>query len=177
MKIKKTISILCLFLFATSMIFGQSRRKKRQALELKWNYEIICEGVGTNGDFLIKVFSFSDKRNLDIEIAKKNAVHGLIFKGITSTNRSCVTQPALVTDPNVQEQNKAYFNEFFSPGGKYGKFVTLTTGGAIGANDRFVVKIGRKRYHKIGIMLSINKNALRKELEEAGIIKKLSSGF
>tara|TARA_R110001632_G_scaffold67580_1_gene158683 strand:+ start:10027 stop:10560 length:534 start_codon:yes stop_codon:yes gene_type:complete len=177
MKVKKIIPLALIFLLTTTMVFGQSKRKKRKEANIKWNYEIKCEGISNNGDFLLKVFSFADNRSLDMETAKKNAVHGVIFKGIISTDRSCVTQPALVKDINKQQKEKAYFDKFFSPGGAYTKFVNLTTGGAIGANDRFIVKIGRKRYHKIGVMLSVNKNLLRKELEEAGIINKLTSGF
>ena len=52
--------------------------------------------------------------------------------------------------------------------------MSLTTNGAIAAGDR--IKISRKEY-KIGVIVSVNKKLLRDELEAAGIIRGLSSGF
>ena len=109
-----------------------------------------------------------------MEQAKKNAVHGVIFKGVPQGERGCVSQPALARNSNVEQEKQAYFNDFFAEGGKYMKFVNLTTDGAIGPGDR--VKISRKEY-KMGVIVSVNKALLRKELEDAGIVRGLSSGF
>jgi len=53
------------------------------------------------------------------------------------------------------------------------KFVTLVNNGAIASEDR--IKIGKE--YKIGVIVSVNVAALRKDLEDAGIIKSLSNGF
>lgn len=173
----KSVNIIIAFLLLTStVILGQKRNKKEDAI-LKWNYELKCHGIGNNGEYLVKVFSLSKTRNLDLEIAKKNAVHGIIFKGVYSEDRSCTSQPALVKDSNTEEQKREYFDIFFSDGGKYRKFVNLVANGAVDAGDRYTVKVGRKKYSKIGVVVSVNKNMLRKELEDAGVIKKLTSGF
>lgn len=172
------VTSLIIFLLVTSIAFGQGKRKKEKMLNEKWNYEISCVGVGNEGEYLVKVYSFTKKRKtLDLELAKKNALHGAIFKGINADSRKCVSQPPLVRDANVEEQKSEYFNDFFKTGGKYKKFVNLTAGGAVNAGDRYRVKIGKKKYYKIGVVVSINKDLLRQELESAGIIRKLNSGF
>ena len=53
------------------------------------------------------------------------------------------------------------------------KFVSATNDGAVAPEDR--VKIGKE--YKIGITVSVMYDQLRKELENAGMIKGLSSGF
>ena len=44
------------------------------------------------------------------------------------------------------------------------------------STERIKVKIKGYKY-KVGVILTVNTNALRKDLEAAGIIKGLSSGF
>ena len=177
-KIKGTVIVI--FLLASTIAFAQGKRRTSEKQNMKWNYDIECVGVGNDGEYLIKVFSFFRKKKrkgLDLELAKKNALHGVIFKGINSDSRDCVSQPALVKGANVEEQKSEYFDSFFKEGGKYKQFVNLTTGGAVKSGDRTQVRIGKKKYLKVGLVVSINKDLLRKELEAAGIIRKLSSGF
>lgn len=53
------------------------------------------------------------------------------------------------------------------------KFVSTSNDGAVDAGD--VKKVGKE--YKIGVVLSVNVSALRKDLEDAGIIKSLGAGF
>lgn len=53
------------------------------------------------------------------------------------------------------------------------KYVSVSTDGQISADDR--KKVGKE--YKVGIVISVMKDALRKDLESAGVIKGLSSGF
>jgi hypothetical protein len=111
-----------------------------------------------------------------IEQAKKNAVHGIIFRGYAGVNTPTgyVTgQSALTNNPNLQDEKADFFDEFFTDGGKYLKFVSLTSDGAVAAEDR--MKVGKE--YKVGVLISVRKEELRKDLENAGIIKGLSSGF
>lgn len=99
-------------------------------------------------------------------------MHGIIFKGFPSKERLS-GQKALAQNPNLEEVKSEFFKEFFQDGGKYLKFVTLVNNGAIASEDR--IKIGKE--YKIGVIVSVNVAALRKDLEDAGIIKSLSNGF
>jgi len=138
----------------------------------QWRYEIETVGVGTQNTYLIKVWSYAKKPEVAIEQAGKNAVHGIIFRGFTGMNGVSGQKP-LTTNPNLEEEKKDFFDSFFADGGKYMKFVTIKNDGSIDAKDR--LKIGKE--YKIGVIVSVNVAALRKDLEAAGIIKKLGAGF
>ncbi|RAV30191.1 hypothetical protein [Sinomicrobium soli] len=169
--------LLLLFLFAAPELMAQKRAKRLADEDTKnWRYEIQCVNVGRQGSYLIKVYSFSRKKHIPAEQSKKNAVHGIIFKGIPAGERGCVSQPPLARNANVEQEKREYFDDFFAEGGKYMKFVSLTTDGAVAATDRFRVGRNGKEY-KIGVVVTVNIDLLRKELESAGIIRGLSSGF
>ena len=53
------------------------------------------------------------------------------------------------------------------------KYVSLSNDGAVAAEDR--MKIGKE--YKIGVIVSVNVAQLRKALEDANIVKSLTSGF
>jgi hypothetical protein len=161
---------LALILFSNS---GNAQARKKADKDTKeWRYEI--EGVqqGVSGTYLIKVWSYSKKPDVAIEQAKKNAVHGIVFRGYAGNSR-LPGQSALVTNPNIEEEKADFFDAFFADGGKYMKFVSLTNDGAVAAEDR--MKVGKE--YKVGVLISVRKEDLRKDLENAGIVKGLSSGF
>jgi hypothetical protein len=171
----KTKLILILILGLT--VAAQAQRKKQQPrpeeLDTQaWRYEIEPVNVGIQGTYLIKVWSFSTNPGAAIEQCKKNAVHGIIFKGF-APKPGVPGQKALSPDPNTEVANFDFFHTFFMDGGKYMKFVTVTNDGAIAAED--IIKMGN--LYKIGLIVSVDVAALRKDLEDAGIIKSLSSGF
>ena len=132
-----------------SPAFSQAKKKANKDTE-NWRYEVECAGIGKEGTYLIKVWSYSKKPQVAMEQSKKNAVHAIIF------------------------QEKAdFFEEFFADGGKYMKYVSSANDGAIGEGDR--VKVGKE--YKVGVIVTVFKDNLRKDLEDAGIVKGLNSGF
>ncbi|TKC12828.1 hypothetical protein FA048_04215 [Pedobacter polaris] len=174
---KKTIlSSLLLFLFIAGLSIksnAQAHAKKKADEQTEaWRYEIEVAGTGVQGSYLVKVWSYSKRPAVAIEQAKKNAVHGVIFKGFPGKT-GVAGKPPLTTNVNVEEEKKEFFTDFFADGGKYMKFVSLTTDGSIAAEDR--MKVGKE--YKIGVLVSVNVALLRKDLEEAGILKSLNAGF
>ncbi|MBR1809276.1 MAG: hypothetical protein IJ776_07810 [Paludibacteraceae bacterium] len=143
-------------------------KKKANKDTDRFRYEIECAGNGTQGTYLIKVWSYSKKARVAAEQCKKNAVHGIIFKGYTGGN-GCVAQRPLAKNPGVELEYEEYFNKFFSDSGEYYKYVSLTSA----AQD--IVKVGKE--YKVGVVVSVQKDDLRKALEAAGVIRGLSSGF
>jgi len=163
--------ILLSFLTVPYVNLAQSKKKADQETA-EWRYEIEAAGTGTQGNYQVKVWTYSKNPETAIEQAKKNSVHGIIFKGFPDKDR-IKGQKALAQNPNLEQEKEDFFKPFFQDGGKYQKFVSLVNNGAIGPGDR--LKIGKE--YKIGVVVSVNVAALRKDLEDAGIIKGLSSGF
>ena len=169
MKIKsiiKTSSIVLLVLFSfIQTANAQKGRKKADKQTVAWRYELEAVATGVQGTYQIKVWSYSKNVETATEQAKKNAVHGIIFKGFPNKGRVQGQKP-LARNANLYEENEDFFKEFFKRGGgDYMKFVTLANNGQIAAGDR------------IGVVVSVNIAELRKYLETKGIIKGLSDGF
>jgi hypothetical protein len=170
--IKKQTTLIVLMLFCFSFLsHAQAKRKANKDTEA-WRYEIEALQTGVQGTYLIKVWSYSKNPDVAIEQAKKNAVHGIIFKGFAGKQGIPGQQP-LSSNANLDQEKADFFDPFFSTGGKYMKFVAVTNNGAVAAEDR--MKIGKE--YKIGVIVSVNVASLRKDLEDAGIIKKLGAGF
>ncbi len=137
-----------------------------------WRYEIEPVGVGTQGTYLVKVWSYSRSSQLSIDKAKRNAIHGIIFKGFSGIPGVPGQRP-LATNPNLEHEQAHFFESFFSRTGRHQNFISLTTGGTIQPRDR--IRVGNE--YKIGIVVSVNVADLRKDLEHAGIIRPLDAGF
>lgn len=151
------------------------KKAKRQADEATaaWNYELEQVTTGKQGSVILKVWSNSTKPEVAAEQAKKNAVHGVIFKGVPELDRIPGKRP-LMNGTNDYGTHQEFFDQFFSAGGAYMRFVTLTTNGLLEAGD--ILKISKKEY-KVGVQITVNHNELRKYLEQNGVIKSLGHGF
>lgn len=168
---KSKVSVLLSVILLMS-VFAIAQKKKADTDTNNWRYEIEAVGVGSQGSYLIKVWSYSKKPVVAIEQAKKNAVHGIIFKGYVGAGRISGQKP-LSSNPNIEVEHADFFKEFFADGGKYMKYVNITNDGSVAAEDR--LKMGKE--YKIGVIVSVNVAELRKDLENAGIIRGLNSGF
>ena len=173
MKNQKTllnvISLCLLLAFLSSPAWSQTKRKKELAGYTIDNYEVECLGTGTDGTQILKIWGYGKKPDKAILQAKRNAVHAVIFKGIYAGKPGCTKQP-LVKDPNAINEHSDYFDAFFEEGGKYLSFVAVSGDGV-----KESVKVGKQ--YKVAIAVSVMKDPLRKELENAGIIKSLNHGF
>ncbi|MBK6446639.1 MAG: hypothetical protein IPQ03_02380 [Bacteroidetes bacterium] len=155
-----------------SPAFSQAKKKANKDTE-NWRYEVECAGIGKEGTYLIKVWSYSKKPQVAMEQSKKNAVHAIIFQGFAGGAQGCTSQKALTNNSALEQEKADFFKEFFADGGKYMKYVSSANDGAIGEGDR--VKVGKE--YKVGVIVTVFKDNLRKDLEDAGIVKGLNSGF
>ena len=168
---KKFINLGIIFVFLITMsLNAQTRKQKKMAGYLMTNYEVECMGTGMDGTQLVKIWGYGKKPDKAVYQAKKNAVHAIMFKGIQGGKSGCMRRP-LINDPTAQTKHSEYFELFFSDGGRYLQFVSQSGDGTM---DR--IKVAKRQY-KVGVVVSVRHSALRKELETAGIIKKLGSGF
>ena len=131
-------------------------------------YEIEGEGVGAQGIYLVKVTVIQKKSKLDVDVIKKCAVHGVLFKGFSSQT-SRTRQKPLAGSMVVEQQHQDYFDVFFQKGGSYMNFANM-----VGENLS-VVKMGKQ--YRISAVVSVAKDALYQELVSAGVIKGLNNGF
>lgn len=180
MKTNKQLFLLLIasiYLCGTVDVNAQRRRKRKANKETAaFRYEVQCFGTGIEGTYSLKVYSYSKKPAVAKEQCKKNAIHGIIFKGVAPGPRCRQQQPALAGKDAIglYDKNRAFFDDFFSDGGSYMQFVSISNDGNILPGD--IIKVSRKEY-KVGLIVSVQKEALRKYLEDNGIIKKLYDGF
>lgn len=165
------LQLLAVFMLFPAVLNAGSKSKADKQT-IAWRYDIEAMGVGTQGTYLIKVWSYSKKSEVAIEQARKNAVHGIIFRGFAG-KQGIPGQRPLTNNPNLEQEQMEFFEAFFADGGKYMKFVSSSADGSIPVTDR--MKVGKE--YKVAVVISVNVAELRKDLEAAGIIKGLSSGF
>ena len=145
-----------------------SPRKHKNSDTQKFQYELEGVSNGTQGTYLVRVWTYSATSKVDIEVCKKNAVHGVIFKGYAGSDKVRPQKP-LITTPGAEIEHAAFFEQFFKDGGEYNKYITITGG------SQKVIKVGKQ--YQIGLVVSVSKDALRKALEAAGVARSLSAGF
>jgi hypothetical protein len=145
-----------------------ARQAKANKDTNQFRYEIECAGNAIQGTYLVKVWTYSRSAGIAENQCRKNAVHGVIFKGYGG-GQGCVSQRPLANTPGVEDQYKTYFDNFFAPGGEFQKYASIMSG------TTETVKVGKE--YKVGVVVSVRKDDLRKALEAAGVIRKLNSGF
>lgn len=170
----RKLLILLLLLVGPGLLFAQSRGKQKKADQqtAAWRYEIENLGmVATAGNRVFKVWSYASDPRVATEQAKKNAVHGILFKGLADASRAKGCSPLV---PGGESGHEAFFDAFFAQGGEYMKYVALTTSGEVAAED--VLRVSKKEY-KIGVIVTVQYDNLRRRLEQEGIVEKLNSRF
>ncbi len=140
---------------------------KKAANKPDFRYDIeYVKSVGT-GISSIKVWSYASKAQAAMNESRRNAVHGIIFKGYAGAGASF--RP-LCKSPSAMTDHADFFATFFADGGDYMRYVSSVQEGS----DE-VVKFGKE--YKFGQIVNVNVGELRKALENAGIIKGLGAGF
>ena len=169
---KRSILVAGVILFNLFAIFSCRPAKLADPrTSTSYDYEVVFIRTGVAGTELFKVFSYGRNERECIEASKLNAIKAILFKGIPGSG----LQRPMISENGAEEKYRDYFNDFFRSGGRYLNFVALSTDGSIDSRDRIKVKNGKLL--KIGIVVSVQKDNLRKQLEDDKIIKSLSSGF
>ena len=151
------------------------KRKKKKADEntMAWYYELETYAAPYKGSCDIKVWSYGRDIITARDQAMKNAVHGVIFRGIpANASKRLNSLPPIVDDIMAEQNNKAFFDAFFKNGGPYLRYATKTLPDG---NDE-ILRYDRKNY-KVGVAVTVQYDELRKALAQQGIIDSLTSGF
>lgn len=154
---RRTLSIMMLLFIAISSAMAKGDEMPK--------YDITGAGSGNEGMTLVKVFVYAKK--VSDQDLKRAATHGVVFRGCTGNN-SGASQPAMA--PAESEASHAeYCEEFFSSEGECQNYASIIAGS--------YERVKTKKGYKCGAIVQVNKTALRKTLEKAGVVRSLSSGF
>ncbi len=161
----KLLSILLIsFLFIHATSNAQTRRDGRKLYKSSYNFEATCVATGVEGVKILMVWvEEKDLKTAKVEV-EKDAVAACIFKGAKGYDEV----PPIVTDLNADEKYADYFEDFFETGGKYLKFIAASTEvdpGNIIKKSKNLVRVGAK--------IAVDYDALRKQLENDGIIQSM----
>lgn len=130
-------------------------------------YEIAAaDQTAAQGTYVVKVTVLSKKSNIDTDLLSRAAVHGVLFRGI-SGNRT--HQKPLAGSAATEAQHAEYFKNFFAPNGAARNYTHEIPG------SRQVVKSGKQ--YRISSTMVVQKDQLRRDLEQAGVIEGLNSIF
>ena len=157
-----------MIIMAVTPSFADKKKKLNDDTN-RFRYDIeYCKA--SDGFILVKVWSYSKNAKLALEQARKNAVHGVIFRGFVSTNHDDTSIPALAKDPAIEATHADFFETFFDDEtGSYMRYAP-----SIIESSTQVVKFGKE--YKAGVVVTVNRSMLRKHLEEAGIITRFGGG-
>lgn len=132
-------------------------------------YDVECGGaISKEGCYMIKVWVYSANKKVTPEQLKKAAVHGTLFRGVSASG-DCQSFKPLAGSALAEQQHKDFFHAFFGADNLYLSYVTLAD------TPYEYIKVSKK--YKVGTIAIVSKDALRKDLEKAGIIRGLSTGF
>ena len=149
-------------------LFTVSADAKEPVKSKPLTYEIQCAGSGTQGYYLVEVSTYVDKpKQVSEDIVMKCAVHGVLFRGFTG-GQGCTSQRPLAGSAMQEQQHSEFYDSFFA-NRSYVNYASFVSGS---------MKTSRvDKQYKVTGTVSVAKDQLRKDLEKAGMIRGLSSGF
>lgn len=129
------------------------------------SFNIECLGVHEDGSQTLRSWGKGKKKSMAMQMAKKNAVKAVIFDGIQQGTGECNKRP-LVPEVNAREKYEDFFNRFFSDEGDYSRFVTQ-----VDEKRTSRLKSADKTVENWGIVVRVDRSALKQYLSNRGIIK------
>ncbi|MBE6249234.1 MAG: hypothetical protein E7106_08300 [Prevotella sp.] len=164
MRSKKLFILVCFLLGCTVSSEIQAKKDVESLI-----YSIQCGGSGTQGYYIVEVTTYAKKvSQINQDLVCRCAVHGVLFKGFPGSN-GCMSQRPLAGSALVEQQHQEFFGPFFQDGGGYVSYASMVDG------SLKTQKEGKK--FKVKATVSVAKDQLRKDMEKAGVIKGLNSGF
>ncbi len=150
---KKTFSVFFALLAVTICT-------AKESLSINFDYSIIGVAVAKEGYYLVEVSAMVEKKKeATLEIAKKCALHGCLFKGFVVDR---ISQKPILSSPSIEQEYQEYFIKLFNE--QFNNYVNCT-------HPIQIVKIGKQ--YRVKAVVVVAKDLLRKDLENVGIIKKL----
>ena len=168
------ICIVALLIVPINSLFSQtnSNRKVTEERTRNWQYESKCfESGGAGSSYLIEVTSYVGDVRLALNQAKKNAIHAVLFKGVTGNSLGCTAKEPLIKN-GVYNDNFEYFEDFFYNTRQYNQFATSPSG-----SPEFPPQREKRKMYKATYAISVNVDELRKKLEYDKIIEPMGAAL
>ena len=163
----KIVSLLAILALGMAFCFNASAAKTKPLKGAdKFHYDIEYIKSAGDGISTVDVFAYGKNKQEAWDRCEMCAVHGVIFKGYSGNGSY---QSPLARSASSYDDNIDFFNNFFD-NGEYRRYISNVLDGS-----QRIIKI--KGGVKVECVVNVNVKMLRKHLEEAGIIKGLSSGF
>ena len=146
--------------FCPYIVFGQNNES-----------ELVFAEAGAPGTAVVLAWSFSPKATISDNLVLENAIRGCLFNGIKENVPKRIPSKKALVEAG-ETTNKDYFNDFFNSG-KYLNYCRLGMNGYLEQGNLIKVRRG----YRIGKIVVIEYDQLRRQLEKDGIIRGLDSGF
>jgi hypothetical protein len=131
-----------------------------------YGYQIECVTLNSDNYIELKIWNENYKLKYKESQAQKEAIHSILYAGITSGANNCGTQPPILKNENDKQNFKKIEKKFFSKNGVWARFVKSSK-----LNNEASISLN-KIYQ-----IQVSKLELTKYLIEQKIIKSLNNGF
>ena len=129
-------------------------------------YDIESIKVEQDGSLTVRVWGNGRNRSDARELAKKNAVYDVIFKGVTKGVAKGIYTRPLLPVVNAREKFQEYFDIFFMDGGEYLKYVSMEDR-RVGSDVKYKGKIQVKFCTTVRVLIP----ELRSRLKADNVLK------
>ena len=133
------------------------------------SYATECVSIESDKYITINIWNGKKGSNYKNESAQKEAIHAILYSGISNGN-SCTTQNPILSNLEQRNNFKKIENKFFRKKGEWNRFIKSSN-----IEKSLPISIGSQNWKVYQV--AIAKNELRKYLEEEKIIHTLSNGF
>lgn len=162
MKLIFKLFLLLAMLLPGADLFAKGEKSNVQPYQIEGTGQ-----TGNQGSYLVRVTVTTKDKNLKQEEIAKCAVHGVLFRGF-SAKGSLSGQKPLARSGDAEDEHADYFTPFFKEG-RASRYVNVVPG------SRSVVKSGKE--YQVSETVEVAKDQLRQDLQQAGVLKGLNSGF
>lgn len=128
-------------------------------------FKVQCMGTDYDGSQTLRSWGTGKNKAQAMETAKKNAVRAVLFDGVYDGPGDCSRRP-IVLEANAKEKNESYFNSFFTDGGAYKKYTSMTD-----EKHTSRIKSSNNAIETWGIVVRVDCAGLRQRMIQDGIIK------
>lgn len=117
---KRTVLFLAIVL--TAVLLAGCGQQRSQAY---YDYESKIIQAHADGSYVIRAWGRSRNAAMSYDVAQKQALQDVIFKGVKPQSSNIQPLKPLCFDMNAQTKYEDYFNAFFADNGPWKKFVSM----------------------------------------------------